>query len=71
MAPHGTTINDTDRIVTDLNLTGDDATIFAMQCAKRLGVTVPPMEWRHVSTVGEAVALLTAYAESSGSHFHT
>ena len=50
------------RLLTDLKLTGDDASIFALQSARRLRITVPIREWRTVTTVGDAIALLAAHA---------
>ena len=60
-------IVESDRLLKDLKLTSDDATIFAMQSGKRLGITVPPKAWMTVVTVGDAIELLASYARSGDS----
>jgi hypothetical protein len=55
-------IKDTNRIVADLKLTGDDAGLFAMLAARRLAIKVPLRAWRQVYTVADAVELLRAHA---------
>ena len=57
------TITDGDRIVRDLGLTEDDTSAFTKLVAKRLGVSIPVGEWRRVSTVGDAIQLLSQYYE--------
>jgi acyl carrier protein len=57
-------IKDSDRIIADLKLTGDDASIFAMLAAKRLGIKVPLRAWRQVYTVGDAIETLRTHAAS-------
>ena len=51
-------IKDEDRIIKDLHLTGDDASILAVLSARALGVKPDVRRWRKVETVGEAVRML-------------
>ena len=60
-------IKDTDRLLDDLGLTGDDASIFAMQAATRLGIKVPLRAWNQVYTVGDAIDILMTHLTSSAS----
>lgn len=54
-------IRDSDRPIPDLKLTGDDASAFAIETAKRLGIKVPRKAWSTVYTVADAIALLQRY----------
>jgi len=59
-------IRDEHRIIADLGLTGDDASFFAIDSMKELGIRLPVRAWDDVETVGDAIRLLEKACEEGG-----
>ena len=56
-------IKSDDRLLQDLGITGDDLTfVFVPSAERKLGVRIAAGEWGHVSTVGDAIYLLSTAA---------
>jgi len=53
----------TDKIIGDVWGAGDDASYFALEVEKRLGITIPSAEWLTVCTIQDMIDLFKRYRD--------
>ena len=52
-----------DKIIGDVWGDGDDASYFALEVEKRLGITIPPTEWLTVRTIQDVIDLFKRHRD--------